>query len=394
MKKTIKDLNDIKGKKVLVRLDLNVPMENGKITDEYRIIKSKATLEHLIKEGAKIIILSHMGRVKSEEDKKDLTLKPVAERLSQVLNHDVLFVPETKGPAVETAIQNLHDGQVMMIENTRFEDLDGKKESKNDPELAKYWASLGEVFVNDAFGTAHRSHASNVGIASNISESAIGYLVEAEMNFYGNAIDNPKRPFVAILGGAKVSDKLAFIETLCQKADKVIIGQAMCYTFYLAQNKSIGKSLADHDQVEMVKKLMEQYPDKLYIAEDSLVAPEFKDMPGVVEEELSKGMIGMDSGPKTQERYKELIKGAGTVMWNGPVGVTEFDNFQSGSKTILEAMVNEKEAVTIIGGGDSASMAIRMGYADKVSHISTGGGASMALVKGEVLPGIDAIDNK
>ncbi|WP_368645914.1 phosphoglycerate kinase [Alkalibacterium putridalgicola] len=393
-KKTVKDL-DLKGKKVLVRADFNVPMKDGKITNDNRIQAALPTLEYVLDQGGKAIVFSHLGRVKTEEDKAGLSMKPVSERLSELLGKDVTFVAETRGEELETAVNNLNDGEIMMFENTRFEDVDGKKESKNDPELGKYWASLGDVFINDAFGTAHRSHASNVGIASNV-ESAAGFLVEKEINFIGGAVDEPKRPFVAILGGAKVSDKIGVIENLISKADKVLVGGGMTYTFYKALGKDIGNSLLEEDKVDLAKELMEKAGDKLVLPVDSVVASEFSnDVPTeVVGDNIPEGKMGLDIGPKTVELFEKELKGAKTVVWNGPMGVFEMENFAQGTIKVCEALANLDEATTIIGGGDSATAAQQLGFEDDFSHISTGGGASLEYLEGKELPGIAAISDK
>lgn len=393
-KKTVKDL-DLKGKKVLVRADFNVPMKDGKISNDNRIQAALPTLEYVLEQGGKAIVFSHLGRVKTEEDKAGLSMKPVSERLSELLGKDVKFVAETRGEELENAVSNLKDGEILMFENTRFEDVDGKKESKNDPELGKYWASLGDVFVNDAFGTAHRSHASNVGIASNV-ESAAGFLVEKEINFIGGAVDEPKRPFVAILGGAKVSDKIGVIENLISKADKVLVGGGMTYTFYKALGKDIGNSLLEEDKVDLAKELMEKAGDKLVLPVDSVVAPEFSnDAPTeVVGDQIPEGKMGLDIGPKTVELFEKELEGAKTVVWNGPMGVFEMENFAKGTAQVCEILAKLDDATTIIGGGDSATAAQQLGFEDDFSHISTGGGASLEYLEGKELPGIAAISDK
>ena len=396
-KKIVTDLS-VGGKKVLVRVDFNVPLKNGVITDDNRIVQALPTIQYLIDNHAKVILFSHLGKVKSEEDKARLSLRPVAERLSELLKKEVTFVPETRGEALETAINGLAEGDVLLFENTRFEDLDGKKESKNDPELGKYWASLGELFVNDAFGTAHRAHASNVGIASNIGEgnSASGFLVDKEIKFIGGAVDNPERPLVAILGGAKVSDKIAVIENLLEKADKVIIGGGMAYTFMKAQGKEIGISLCENDKVEYARELMAKAGEKLVLPIDTVVAKEFSnDAPSrVAQGDIQPDEEGLDIGPKSVEFFKSTLEGAKTVIWNGPMGVFEMPNFAKGTIGVCEAIANLEGATTIIGGGDSATAAISLGYAEKFSHISTGGGASLEYLEGKVLPGIDSLSNK
>ena len=398
MKKSIKDLVNLQGKTVLMRVDFNVPLKDGKITNDNRITAALPTIEYALNQGAKVVAFSHLGRVKEEADKASKSLAPVAVRLSELLGKEVKFVPETRGAELEAAIKGLRDGEILMFENTRFEDVDGKKESKNDPELAKYWASLGDVYVNDAFGTAHRAHASNVGIASNIGEgnSASGFLVDKEIKFIGGAVDNPERPLVAILGGAKVSDKIAVIENLLEKADKVIIGGGMAYTFMKAQGKEIGISLCENDKVEYARELMDKAGDKLVLPIDTVVAKEFSnDAPSrVAEGDIQADEEGLDIGPKSVELFKKTLEGAKTVIWNGPMGVFEMPNFAKGTIGVCEAIANLEGATTIIGGGDSATAAISLGYAEKFSHISTGGGASLEYLEGKVLPGIDSLSNK
>ena len=398
MKKSIKDLGNLQGKTVLMRVDFNVPLKDGEITNDNRITAALPTIEYALNQGAKVVAFSHLGRVKEEADKASKSLAPVAVRLSELLGKEVKFVPETRGAELEAAVKGLNEGEILMFENTRFEDVDGKKESKNDPELAKYWASLGDVFVNDAFGTAHRAHASNVGIASNIGEgnSASGFLVDKEIKFIGGAVDNPERPLVAILGGAKVSDKIAVIENLLDKADKVIIGGGMAYTFMKAQGKEIGISLCENDKIDYARELMEKAGDKLVLPIDTVVAKEFSnDAPSrVAQGDIQPDEEGLDIGPKSVELFKNTLEGAKTVIWNGPMGVFEMSNFAKGTIGVCEAIANLEGATTIIGGGDSATAAISLGYAEKFSHISTGGGASLEYLEGKVLPGIDSLSNK
>ena len=394
-KKIVTDLQ-VEGKKVLVRVDFNVPLKDGVITDDNRIVQALPTIKYLIDHNAKVILFSHLGKVKSEEDKAKLSLRPVAERLSELLEKPVTFVPETRGEKLEAAINALKDGDVLLFENTRFEDLDGKKESKNDPELGKYWASLGDLFVNDAFGTAHRAHASNVGIASQL-ESAAGFLMEKEIKFIGGAVDNPERPFVAILGGAKVSDKIGVINSLLDKADKVLIGGGMAYTFFKAMGREVGLSLLELDRVELAKEIMEKAGDKLVLPIDNVVAKEFSNdavATIVSSDEIPADQEGLDIGPKTVELFASYLKDAKTVVWNGPMGVFELPNFAKGPIGVCEAIANLEGATTIIGGGDSAAAAISLGYADKFTHISTGGGASLEYLEGKELPGVAAISDK
>ncbi len=398
-KKTLKDL-DVKGKKVLVRVDFNVPIKDGVIGDDNRITAALPTLNYILENGGSIIAFSHLGKVKAEEDKASKTLEPVAKALAEKLGKPVKFVPVTRGAELENAVAELKAGEILMFENTRFEDLDGKKESKNDPELGKYWASLGDVFVNDAFGTAHRAHASNVGVASNISESAVGFLIEKEINFIGGAVDNPERPLVAILGGAKVSDKIGVIENLLDKADKVIIGGGMMFTFLKAQGKNTGKSLLEEDKVELAASLIAKAKDKgveLILPVDAVVAKEFSndvEFKTVSVDEISDDVMGLDIGAESVALFEKALEGAKTVVWNGPMGVFEMSNYANGTIGVCKAIAELKDAKTIIGGGDSAAAAIQLGFADKFSHISTGGGASMEYLEGKVLPGVAAISEK
>jgi len=396
-KKTVRDI-DLKGRRVLMRVDFNVPMMDGEITDENRIVAALPTIEFILKAGGQLILLSHLGRVKTEEDKAKQTLAPVAKRLASHLGKDVVFVPETRGTAVESAVQALNDGDVMMIENTRHEDVEGKKESGNDPELGAYWASLGDVFVNDAFGTAHRAHASNVGIANNMKEVVAGFLLEKEIKFIGDTIENPERPLVAVLGGAKVSDKINVIKKLLDVADYVIITGAMAYTFYLAQGHPVGTSLVEADKVDLANELLELGKDKLVLGQDVTTAKAFdKNSEKNVRDksEIPADEMGMDVGPKTLENYFKYVEKAKTVIWNGPLGVFEFPRFAEGTKGFAQKLADLNESVTtIIGGGDSAAAVIQFGLADKFAHISTGGGASLEYLEGKVLPGIACVHDK
>ncbi len=396
-KKTVRDI-DLKGRRVLMRVDFNVPMMDGEITDENRIVAALPTIEFILKAGGQLILLSHLGRVKTEEDKAKQTLAPVAKRLASHLGKDVVFVPETRGTAVESSVQALNDGDVMMIENTRHEDVEGKKESGNDPELGAYWASLGDVFVNDAFGTAHRAHASNVGIANNMKEVVAGFLLEKEIKFIGDTIENPERPLVAVLGGAKVSDKINVIKKLLDVADYVIITGAMAYTFYLAQGHPVGTSLVEADKVDLANELLELGKDKLVLGQDVTTAKAFdKNSEKNVRDksEIPADEMGMDVGPKTLENYFKYVEKAKTVIWNGPLGVFEFPRFAEGTKGFAQKLADLNESVTtIIGGGDSAAAVIQFGLADKFAHISTGGGASLEYLEGKVLPGIACVHDK
>ncbi|MDD4212044.1 MAG: phosphoglycerate kinase [Bacilli bacterium] len=396
MKKTIRDVN-VKGKVVLIRVDFNVPMKNGVITDDNRIVQALPTIEYAISQHAKLVLFSHLGRVETEADKAKNSLAPVAKRLSELLKKPVLFVPETRGAALEAAIKAMKEQDIVMFENTRYEDVEGKKESKNNPELGAYWASLGNIFVNDAFGTAHRAHASNAGIAKNISTVVSGFLMEKEIKFIGEAVDNPTHPFVAILGGAKVSDKISVIENLLTKADKVLVCGAMAYTFFKAQGYEVGTSKCEADFVELAKTLLEKGKDKLVLPIDNVVAKAFDpEAPSKIAptEHMPSDMMGLDIGPATIELFKKELKSAKTVVWNGPAGVFEFERFAVGTKAICTMLANLKGATTIIGGGDSAAAAIQLGFEEKFTHISTGGGASLEYLEGKALPGVTIIQDK
>ncbi|PAT02089.1 phosphoglycerate kinase [Candidatus Izimaplasma bacterium ZiA1] len=393
-KKTIRDL-DVLGKTVLIRVDFNVPMKDGVITDDNRIVQALPTIKLALEKGAKLVLFSHLGRVKTEEDKSSKSLAVVAKSLSEKLGQEVKFVPYTRGIELEEAVKALKEKEVLMFENTRFEDVDGKKESKNDSELGKYWASLGDVFVNDAFGTAHRAHASNAGIAANVDEVAAGLLLEKEIKFIGGAVDNPERPFVAILGGAKVGDKIGVIKNLLKKADKILIGGGMSYTFYKAMGLEIGTSICEDDKVELATELLKEANGKIELAVDIKVTKDFSN-DGVIKvvdfDKIPSDEMGLDIGPKTLEKYTEILKTAKTVVWNGPVGVFEFSNFAQGTIGVCEALANLENVTTIIGGGDSAAAAIQLGFAEKFTHISTGGGASLEYLEGKALPGVEIVD--
>ncbi|WP_413981769.1 phosphoglycerate kinase [Staphylococcus epidermidis] len=394
-KKIVSDL-DLKGKVVLERADFNVPIKDGEITNDNRIVQALPTIEYIIEQGGKLVLFSHLGKVKEESDKEGLSLKPVAENLSKKLGKEVIFVPETRGEKLETAIENLNEGDVLLVENTRFEDLDGKKESKNDPELGKYWASLGNVFVNDAFGTAHREHASNVGISTHL-ETAAGYLMEKEIKFIGGVVNDPQKPVVAILGGAKVSDKINVIKNLVNIADKILIGGGMAYTFIKAQGKEIGLSLLEEDKIDFAKDLLENNGDQIVLPVDCKIAKEFSNDAKITEvsiNEIPSDQEAMDIGPKTVELFNKELQGAHTVVWNGPMGVFEFSNFAKGTIGVCESIAKLEDATTIIGGGDSAAAAISLGFEDDFTHISTGGGASLEYLEGKELPGIKAINDK
>ncbi|HDH6539953.1 TPA: phosphoglycerate kinase [Staphylococcus aureus] len=394
-KKIVSDL-DLKGKTVLIRADFNVPLKDGEITNDNRIVQALPTIQYIIEQGGKIVLFSHLGKVKEESDKAKLTLRQVAEDLSKKLDKEVVFVPETRGEKLEAAIKDLKEGDVLLVENTRYEDLDGKKESKNDPELGKYWASLGDVFVNDAFGTAHREHASNVGISTHL-ETAAGFLMDKEIKFIGGVVNDPHKPVVAILGGAKVSDKINVIKNLVNIADKIIIGGGMAYTFLKAQGKEIGISLLEEDKIDFAKDLLEKHGDKIVLPVDTKVAKEFSNdakITVVPSDSIPADQEGMDIGPNTVKLFADELEGAHTVVWNGPMGVFEFSNFAQGTIGVCKAIANLKDAITIIGGGDSAAAAISLGFENDFTHISTGGGASLEYLEGKELPGIKAINNK
>ena len=397
-KLTVKDV-DLKGKKVLVRVDFNVPVKDGVITNDNRITAALPTIKYILEQGGRAILFSHLGRVKEEADKEGKSLAPVAADLATKLGQEVKFIPGvTRGAELEAAVNALEDGQVLLVENTRFEDVDGKKESKNDPELGKYWASLGDgIFVNDAFGTAHRAHASNVGISANVEKAVAGFLLENEIAYIKEAVEAPERPFVAILGGSKVSDKIGVIENLLEKADKVLIGGGMTYTFYKAQGIEIGNSLVEEDKLDVAKALLEKANGKLILPVDSKEANAFAGYTEVRDTEgeaVSEGFLGLDIGPKSIAKFDEALTGAKTVVWNGPMGVFENPDFQAGTIGVMDAIVKQPGVKSIIGGGDSAAAAINLGRADKFSWISTGGGASMELLEGKVLPGLAALTEK
>ena len=399
-KLTVEDL-PLEGKKVLMRVDFNVPIKDGVVGDDNRIVAALPTIKYVIDHGGRAILFSHLGRIKKEEDKPGLSLRPVAERLSNLLNKPVTFVPVTEGKQLEDAIDNMKNGDVLLVQNTRYEDVkDGeyvKRESGNDPELGKYWASLGDVFVNDAFGTAHRKHGSNVGIATNMpGKAAAGYLMEKEIKFLGDAVDNPERPFVAILGGAKVSDKIGVIDNLLDKADKIIIGGGMAYTFYAAKGIKVGNSLVEKDKIDVAKQILDKAGDKLVLPIDNVVADKFNNDADtkVVEGDIDDGWMALDIGPKSVEEFKNVLKDAKTVVWNGPMGVFEMPNFAKGTLEIGKFLGTLTDATTIVGGGDSTAAVKELGVADKLTHISTGGGASLTYLEGKELPGIAAISDK
>lgn len=392
MKKTIRDLV-LSNKRVIIRCDFNVPMKDGKITDDNRIIESLPTIKYAIENDAKVILMSHLGRVETEEDKVSNSLMPVSKKLSELLNQDVLFIPYTRGIELENAVNQLKDGEILLMENTRFEDIEGKKESKNDPELGKYWASLGEVFINDAFGTAHRAHASNVGIAS-ILPNAVGFLMEKEIKMIKNVLDNPEHPLDVILGGAKVEDKIGVISNLVKIADHILIGGGMAYTFLKAKGFEIGESLVDNNHVDFCKEMIEKYPDKIVLPIDVVCASEINADAAIAVRNITminNVEMGLDIGPRTLELFAEYLKDSKIVIWNGPMGVFEIEQFAKGTKGICEVLVNIN-GKTIVGGGDTAAAVIKYGYQDKMTHVSTGGGASLELLEGKDLPGISIIN--
>lgn len=396
MKKTIRDY-DLKGKKVIIRVDFNVPMKNSMITDDNRIKESLQTIKYAIEHEAKVILLSHLGRIKVEEDKIGKSLRPVAIRLSELLEKPILFVYETRGKRVEEAVENMKNGDVVLLENTRFEDIDGKKESHSDAELGKYWAELGDLYINDAFGTSHREHASNVGVASRLP-NGIGFLIEKELKYLEPAMNNPEQPFTVILGGSKVKDKIGVIKNLVHKADFILIGGGMAYTFLKAQGYEIGTSLCEDDRMDYAKEMIakaEANGVKFLLPVDHRIADGFKDVEATVTEDqnIPAGFMGLDIGPKTEALYADAIKDAKTVIWNGPMGVFEFENFNKGTIAVAKAMA-DADATTVIGGGDSAAAVNILGFGDKMTHISTGGGASLEFLEGKTLPGIAALNDK
>ncbi|MBR4261899.1 MAG: phosphoglycerate kinase [Bacilli bacterium] len=391
MKKNIRDFN-LNNKKVLIRCDFNVPIKDGKIVDDNRIVMSLPTIKYALGNNAKVILFSHLGRVKEEADLAKNDLAPVAARLSELLDKEVVFVPVTRGEELENAIKNMNPRDVILVQNTRYEDLDGKKESSNDPELAKYWASLGDVFINDAFGTVHRAHASNVGIASNLEEVGVGFLVEKELTEL-EKLDNPERPFTLILGGSKVSDKIGVIENLIKKCDYLLIGGGMAFTFLKAKGTNIGTSVLDEENLEFAKKMINEYGNKIILPGDVNAFKEFNNESSnriVNLNELEEDEMGLDIGPETVKTFSYIISTSKTVFWNGPLGVYEFSKCTKGTEDVLKALV-DSHATTILGGGDIVAAAANLGYKDKVTHASTGGGATLEYMEGKELPGISCI---
>lgn len=386
--KTIRDL-DIDNKKVIIRCDFNVPIKEGKITDDTRIVGALETIKYCIDHNAKIILLSHLGRVKEIEDLDKNNLAPVATRLSELLEKDVLFSEYTRGEELEETVNSMESGDIILVQNTRYEDLEGKKESGNDEELGKYWASLGEVFINDAFGTIHRAHASNCGIAAHLP-SGFGFLVEKELKAL-SVLDSPEHPFVVVLGGAKVEDKIGVIENLVKKADKILIGGGMAFTFLKAQGKEIGKSLLDENNIDFCVEMLENYRDKIKLPVDFAVTHEFTNDEEYREAtEIAPDEMGLDIGSKTLEKYENILKDAAIAIWNGPLGVYEFEKYKKNTDNLLKFVV-DNNIKTILGGGDIVAAATQAGYKDKVYHASTGGGATLEYLEGKKLPGIEAI---
>ncbi len=392
MKKTVKDIN-INSKKVIIRCDFNVPIKDGKITDDTRIVKSLPTIKYCLEHNAKLILMSHLGRVKTEEDKTKNDLSVVAARLSELLEKHVTFVNATRGEELEQAISNMKDKDIVLIQNTRYEDLEGKKESGCDLELAKYWASLGEVFVNDAFGTLHRAHASNVGISTYLP-SCVGLLVEQELNAL-SYLFNPDRPFIIILGGAKVSDKIGLIENLLPKCDKILIGGGMAFTFLKAEGYNIGNSLLDEEALSFCKKILKENEDKIILPVDVVCNDEYIDTKGTIKDitELTDNDMGLDIGPNTVNIFKNNLASAKTIMWNGPLGVYEFKNYVKGTNDVL-TYLTEINAKTVLGGGDIVAAASACNVEDKLYHISTGGGATLEYLEGKELKGLKNIPEK
>ena len=388
--KTIKDLN-IDNKKVIIRCDFNVPMKEGKIVDDTRIVGALPTIEYCMDHHCKIILMSHLGRVKEEADLEKNNIAPVAARLSELLKKDILFSEKTRGPELEAIVDSLESGDIVLVQNTRYEDLDGKKESGNDEELGAYWASLGEVFINDAFGTIHRAHASNVGIASHL-DSAVGFLIEKELKAL-SSLDQPEHPFIVVLGGAKVADKIGVIENLVKKADRILIGGGMAFTFLKSRDFNIGKSLLDEENIDFCKRVMEENPGKIVLPIDFAVTNEFtndeeyrvKSADNIAEDEM-----GLDIGPETTLLYKNILRDAKMVIWNGPLGVYEFEKYKKNTDELLKYVV-DNHIKTILGGGDIVAAATTAGYKDKVYHASTGGGATLEYLEGKTLPGLEVI---
>lgn len=393
MKKSIRDF-DLNNKKVIIRCDFNVPLQDGIIADDSRIISSLPTIEYAIKQKAKIILLSHLGRIKTVDDKKKNNLAIVARRLSELLNKEVLFINETRGKHLENAVASMQASDVILIQNTRYEDLDGKKESSNNEELGKYWASLGDIFINDAFGTIHRAHASNVGVASHL-DSGVGLLVETELKQL-SLLDHPKNPFIVILGGAKIKDKINVVKTLIEKADYILIGGGMAFTFLKAQNKNIGASVVDNDSIDFAKEMLKKANHKIILPIDLRVTKEFNNecFNHLVDvDQIANDEMGLDIGPKTIELFKKYLIDAQTIFMNGTLGYSEFSNYAQGTKDIMEQII-KVDAISVLGGGDTIAAANRFNIKDKVTHASTGGGATLEYISGISLPGLNCIYDK
>jgi len=393
-KKTVADV-DVKGKRVLIRVDFNVPIDNGRITDDRRIRKALDTIQHVLDGGGRAILMSHLGRPKTEQDRPKFTLAPVAKRLGELLGKDVKFAPDCIGPEVEKIVSSLQDGEVCLLENLRFHE----GESKNDPEFARQLAALADLYVNDAFGTCHRKHASMYGVPEVLGpgKRVCGFLVQKELQFLGEALTDPKRPFVAVLGGAKVSDKIGVIESLIPKVDELVIGGAMAYTFFAARGQNVGASLMEFDKVEEAKRLEAEAGAKLHLPVDTVVVRELRENEPfeVVSGDIPDDKQGVDIGPRSRELFAEIIQKAGTIFWNGPMGVFEVPPFDAGTVAIAQATAaaTKAGAVSVIGGGDSAAAIAKAGLEDQVSHISTGGGASLEFLEGKPFPAIEILDD-
>ena len=388
--KTVKDLN-VENKKVIIRVDFNVPLKEGKIVDDTRIVGALKTIKYCLEKNAKVILLSHLGRVKEESDLAKNDLAPVAIRLEELLEKKVTFINKTRGEELENAVKEMQPGDVVLVQNTRYEDLEGKKESKNDPELGAYWASLGDVFINDAFGTIHRAHASNCGVAAHLP-SAFGFLIEKELTAL-SLLDNPPHPFIVVLGGAKVADKIGVIENLVTKADKILIGGGMAFTFLKADGIEIGKSLLDEENIDFCKNILKLYRDKIVLPIDTAVTNEYtndEDYRIKSINDIASDEMGLDIGPETKDLFASYLKDASVAVWNGPLGVYEFSKYKRHTDELLSFLV-ENNIKIILGGGDIVAAASTSGYKDKVYHASTGGGATLEYLEGKKLPGIEAI---
>ncbi|MDD6879349.1 MAG: phosphoglycerate kinase [bacterium] len=391
MKKSIKDF-DLNNKKVIIRCDFNVPIINEEISDDNRIIESLKTIKYAIDNNAKVILMSHLSKINSEEDKKNKSLGIVRDKLNNLLGKNILFSKDTRGAKLERIINNMKNKDVLLIENTRFEDYPENRESSNDEELSKYWASLGDIFINDAFGTLHRAHASNYGIGTYLP-NGIGFLVEEELKKL-SVLDNPDKPYVVILGGAKIKDKIKLIEKLIKKADKILIGGGMAYTFLKAQGYNIGNSICDDDSIAFSKKMIDKYSQKIVLPVDNKVTKKFEDTEEniiVNSDCIPDGYMGLDIGPKTIKIFENELKKAKTVFWNGTLGYSEFNNYSQGTKEILDYL-SKLGIITILGGGDTVSASNKFGYKDKFTHESTGGGATLKLIAGEKMPSLEIID--